>query len=174
MFFKMRSAYFVAAISSVLTVAAVASAKYKPRTPKVFVHAKAPGMKIEGVSSNLVIDETDKTVTFKTFLNSINTGNSMRNTHMQERMDAKNHNDITLTVDKDKLDTKKGGTVQGILNFHGVKKTYPVNYTVNDKHVTGSFGFNVNGHGIGDDQLCAFHVCADSNVTIDVDFYLAD
>jgi len=174
MFFKMRSAYFVAATSCVLTVAAVASAKYKASSPKVVVHAKAPGMKIEGTSSNLVIDESDKTVTFKTFLNSINTGNGMRNTHMQERMDAKNHNDITLTVDKDKIDSKKGGTVQGLLNFHGVKKSYPVNYTVKDKHVSGSFAFNVNDHGVGKEQLCAFHVCAEPGVTIDVAFDLAD
>ncbi len=69
MFFKMRTAYFVAAISSVLTVAAVASAKYAVDAPKIQVHAKGPaGMSIEGVSNTLKVDEDDKTVTFKTFL----------------------------------------------------------------------------------------------------------
>jgi len=175
MFFKMRSAYFVAALSAVLSVAAVASAKYKAQDPKILVHAKGPaGMKIEGKSSKLVIDEDDKTVTFKTFLNTIDTGNGQRNTHMQERFEADKHPDIRLTVDKDKIDEKKGGTVPGTLRFHGMSKKVDVKYDLKGKHVHAGFNFDVTSHGIGKDQLCAYHVCAESAVAIEVDFDLKD
>jgi polyisoprenoid-binding protein YceI len=175
MFFKMRSAYFVAALSAVLSVAAVASAKYKAQNSKVLVHAKGPaGMKIEGKSSNLVIDEGEKSVTFKTFLNSIDTDNGQRNKHMQERFEAEKFPDIKLTVDKDKIDEKKGGKVSGSLKFHGVSKPVEVSYAVNGKHVHASFGLNVGDYGIDKDKLCAFGVCAQSDVSIEVDFDLKD
>jgi hypothetical protein len=57
---KIRSVYFTAAISAVLTVAAVASAKYKAENPKIVFHAKGPGgLAIEGKSSVLKISEDD-------------------------------------------------------------------------------------------------------------------
>jgi len=178
MFFKMRSACFVAALSMVLSVAAVASAKYKAQNAKVLVHAKGPaGMKIEGKSSNLVIDESDTTVTFKTFLNSIDTENGQRNKHMQERFECDKHPNITLTVDKDKIDTKeKSDThVKGSLKFHGVSKEVNVTYSVKGKHVHAAFGpFNVSDHGIDEKKLCAFGVCADKMVKVEVDFDLKD
>ncbi|MEI9938142.1 MAG: YceI family protein [Pseudomonadota bacterium] len=174
MFFKMRSAYFVAALSAVLSVAAVASAKYKAQDPKIQVHAKGPGgMKIDGKSPKLIIDEDDKSVTFKTFLNTIDTGNGMRNEHMQERFEAAKYPDIKLTVDKDKIDDKKGGSLPGTLTFHGVAKKVDVKYDVKGKHVHAGFNFDVSNHKIDKDQLCAFHVCADSAVSVEVDFDLA-
>ena len=177
MFLKMRSAYFVATLSAVLSVAAVASAKYKAQNAKVLVHAKGPaGMKIEGKSSNLVIDETDKTVTFKTFLNSIDTDNGQRNKHMQERFECDKHPDITLTVDKDKIDEKekKNASVKGTLKFHGVSKQVDVTYTINGKHVRAAFGLDVKDHKIDEKKLCAFGVCAQSEVKVEVDFDLKD
>jgi len=175
MFFKMRSAYFVAALSTVLSVAAVASAKYKAQNSKVLVHAKGPaGMKIEGKSSNLVIDEGEKSVTFKTFLNSIDTENGQRNKHMQERFEAEKHPDMTLTVDKDKIDEKEKekAKVGGTLKFHGVSKPVDVLYSVKGKHVHATFNINVGDYGIDEKKLCAFGVCADKNVGIEVDFDL--
>ena len=87
MFFKMRSACYAAAISTVLTVAAVASAKYAASAPKILVHAKGPaGMSIDGESKTLKIDENDNTVTFRTYLNTIDTKNGGLNTHMQQRL----------------------------------------------------------------------------------------
>src|SRR4051812_35902270 len=100
MSFKMRSTYFAAALSAVLTVAAVASAKYKAHDPKILVHPKGPaGMAIEGKSNKLMIDEDDKNVTFKTFLNTIDTDNSMRNKHMQERFEGDKFPEIKLIVE---------------------------------------------------------------------------
>jgi polyisoprenoid-binding protein YceI len=175
MFFKMRSAYFVAALSTVLSVAAVASAKYKAQDAKIQVHAKGPaGMKIEGKSSKLVIDEDDKTVTFKTFLNTIDTDNGQRNKHMQERFEADKHPDIKLTIDKDKIDAGKGGTAPGTLNFHGVSKKVEVKYSVKGKHVHASFDFDVTNHGVDKEKLCAFSVCAKTDVGVEVDFDLKD
>jgi len=175
MFFKMRSAYFVAALSAVLSVAAVASAKYKAQDAKILVHAKGPaGMKIEGKSSKLVIDEDDKSVTFKTFLNTIDTDNGQRNKHMQERFEADKHPDIKLTVEKDKIDAAKGGSVPGTLTFHGVAKKVNVKYDVKGKHVHAAFDFEVTNHGIDKEKLCAFSVCAKSEVAVEVDFDLKD
>jgi polyisoprenoid-binding protein YceI len=169
--------FFVATLSAVLSVAAVASAKYKAQNSKILVHAKGPaGMKIEGKSSNLVIDETDKTVTFKTFLNSIDTDNGQRNKHMQERFEADKHPDMTLTIDKDQIDEKdkKDAKVKGTLKFHGVSKPVNVTYSISGKHVHANFGLSVTNHNIDKDKLCAFGVCAQSDVTVDVDFDLKD
>ena len=91
MFFKMRSAYFVAAISTVLTVAAVASAKYKAQDPKIQVHAKGPaGMSIDGVSNTLKIEQDDKFYKFKTYLNTIDTKNG-KHVHATFGFDVTKH-----------------------------------------------------------------------------------
>ena len=137
----MRSAYFVAALASVLTVAAAASATYGAQNSKIQVHAKGPaGMSIEGVSSTLKIEEDDKNVKFKTFLNTIDTKNSKRNDHMQDRLEAKKHGAIVLSVAKGLIDAKKGGSVPAKLMFHGVEKDVTVKYDVSGKHVHASFG----------------------------------
>jgi polyisoprenoid-binding protein YceI len=173
--FKIRSVYFTAAISAVLTVAAVASANYKAEKPQIIVHAKgAGGLSIEGKSSKLMINEDDKTVTFKTFLNTIDTGIGKRNEHMQERFQADKFPDITLSVPKDKIDPKGGGTIAGTLKFHGVEKPVSVKYSIKDKQVDASFAFNVKNHGIEDKDICAFSVCARPDVTVDVHFGLKD
>jgi hypothetical protein len=199
MFFKMRSAYFVAAISTVLTVAAVASAKYSASGSSIQVHAKGPaGMSIDGESKTLTIDEDDKTVTFKTYLNTIDTKNSGRNKHLQQRLgkivkkgsDGKpeldkdgnpvlvDHFAISLSVPKDKLDLTKGsGTVPGTLSFHAVSKSVNVTYSIDkDKHVKGSFGFDVMAHGVKEEDLCfepkTKSICAKAHVDIEVAFDL--
>lgn len=186
MFFKMRSAYSVAAISAILTVAAVASAKYKAESPKIQMHAKGPaGMSIDGTSSTLNISEDDTSVTFTTFLNTIDTKNSKRNDHMQKRLGhAKNKdgNDveafaIKLSVPKDKVDTKKGGTVSGTLTFHNQSKPVTVKYDVSGKHIHATFDFDVTKHGISEEDLCfepkTKSICAKTNVGVEVDFDLA-
>jgi polyisoprenoid-binding protein YceI len=171
MFFKIRSIYATAALSAVLTVAAVASAKYKAGSPQIVFHAKgAGGLAIDGKSSKLMISEDDKTVTFKTFLNTMDTGIGKRNEHMQERFEADKFPDITLSVPKDKIDDKGGGSVPGTLTLHGVSKPVTVNYKVSDKHVKADFAFNVKNHGIDDKKLCAFSVCARPDVTVEVNF----
>lgn len=176
MSFKIRSAYFAAAVSAALTVAAVASANYKLAAPKITMRAKGPlGLKIVGNSSKLDISEDDKFVTFRTELSSIKTGNDTRDTHMKERFEAAKFNAITLTVPKDKIG--KGGSIPGELKFHGVTKKVKVNYEVNDKqHVKGNFDFNVNQHGVEEKKLCAIETtktgCADPDVKIEVEFDL--
>lgn len=191
MFFKMRSAYSVAALSAVLTVAAVASAAYKAENASVVVHAKGPlGLNIDGKSSKLIVEETDKSVTFKTFLNTIDTGNGMRNTHMQKRL-GHGHNAkgdevemfaITLSVPKDKVDSKKGGSVTGTLTFHGVSKPVKVDYSIDgSKHVSAKFELNVFDHfpvtpkfsqDEKDKLLCNTGVCAKPEVKVEVSFDL--
>jgi len=199
MLFKMRSAYFAAALSTVLTVAAVASAKYSAQSPTVTVHAKGPaGMKIDGESKTLKIDEDDKNVVFRTYLNTIDTKNSGRNKHLQERLgkivkkgkDGKpevddkgqpvlvDHFEIKLTVPKDKIDiTKGGGTIPGTLSFHAMSKAVTVTYKVgSDKKVHGEFGFDVMQHGIKEEDLCfepkTKSICAKAHVDVEVDFTL--
>jgi polyisoprenoid-binding protein YceI len=193
MFFKMRSAYSVAAISAVLTVAAVASAAYKAENPSVVVHAKGPlGLNIDGKSSKLVVEESEKNVSFKTFLNTIDTGNGMRNTHMQKRLGHGFNADgkevemfgITLSVPKDKVESKKSGTVTGTLNFHGVSKPVKVDYSVDgSKHVSAKFEFNIFDHFpvtpkfTADDKeklLCNTGVCAKPEVKVEVSFDLKE
>jgi len=186
MFFKMRSAYSVAALSAILTVAAVASAKYKAEAPKVQMHAKGPaGMSIDGTSSTLNISEDDKSVTFTTFLNTIDTKNSKRNDHMQKRLGfvkGKEGKDvqafaISLSVPKDKIDAHKGGTVEGTLSFHHQSKPVSVTYTVAGKHVHAGFAFDVTRHGIAEEDLCfepkTKSICAKTKVEVEVDFDLA-
>ena len=175
MLFKMRSLYFAAAISAVLTVAAVASAKYKADNAKIVFHAKGPGgLAIEGKSSTLKISEDDKSVTFTTFMNTLDTGIDKRNEHMQKRFKAADYPDIVLTVAKDKVDAKKGSTVPGTLKFHGVEKPVKVTYSVDGKHVSASLNINIKDHGITDDDVCEMHVCAKPDVTVTVDFDLKE
>ena len=193
MFFKMRSAYSVAAISATLTVAAVASAAYKAENSSVVIHAKGPlGLNIEGKSSKLSVEETEKSVKFTTFLNTIDTGNGMRNTHMQKRLGHGFNADgkeielfaISLSIPKDKVDSKKGGSVSGTLTFHGVSKPVKVDYSVDgSKHVSAKFEFNVFDHFpvtpkfSADDKeklLCNTGVCAKPEVKVDVSFDLKE
>lgn len=201
MLFKMRSAYSIAVLSAALTVAAVASAAYKADNAEVLVHAKGPlGLNIDGKSKKLIIEENDKTVTFKTFLNSIDTGNGMRNEHMQKRLgkvakrgkegkcerddkgnpvwDDKPHLEIKLSVPKDKIDTK-GGTVEGTLSFHRISRPQKVTYSVAGNRVTASFEFNVHefftaNEGFSkedkDKLLCNTGVCAKPEVKVEVKF----
>jgi polyisoprenoid-binding protein YceI len=179
MFFKMRSAYFVAAISTVLTVAAVASAKYKAQNPKIQVHAKGPaGMSIDGVSNTLKIDQTDKVYKFTTFLNTIDTKNSKRNDHMQERLEAKKFGEITLSVPLTLVDPNKSGAFKGQLLFHGKQKEVDVTYSVKEKHVHATFGFDVTNHGVNKKDLCfepkTESICAKTHVDVEVDFDLKE
>jgi len=179
MFFKMRSAYFAAALASVLTVAAVASAKYKAQNPKIQVHAKGPaGMKIEGVSNTLKIDEDEKVVKFKTYLNTIDTKNGKRNDHMQNRFEAKKHGEIVLSVPRTLADPKAGNTVDGKLRFHGVEKDVKVKYDVSGSHIHAAFSFDVTHHGINKKDLCfeptTESICAQVLVSVEVDFDLAN
>lgn len=198
MLFKMRSAYFAAVLSSVLTVAAVASAKYGAANSKIQVHAKGPaGMSIDGTSSTLKVDEDEKNVTFKTYLNTIDTKNSGRNGHLQQRLGrvAKKDKDgkpkkndkgevemedrfeIRVVVPKDKVDITKGaGTVDGTLVFHDVSKPVSIKYEIKDKHVNASFGFDVLKHGVREEDLCfepkTKSICAKAHVDIEVEFDL--
>jgi hypothetical protein len=198
MLFKMRSAYSIAVLSAALTVAAVASANYKAENAEIVVHAKGPlGLNIDGKSKKLIIEENDKTVTFKTFLNTIDTGNGMRNEHMQKRLgkvakkdpqgkcemkDGKpiweEHLEIKMSVPKDKIDPK-GGTVDGTLTFHKVSKTTKVAYEVDGNRVKAKFEFNVhdffpvNEAFSKDDKeklLCNTGVCAKPEVKVEVGF----
>ena len=172
MFSKIRSVYFTAAISAVLTVAAVASA-YKADNTKIVFHAKGPGgLAIEGKSSTLKIKEDEKSVIFTTYMNTMDTGIGKRNEHMQKRFKAADFPSIVLTVAKDKADPKKGGSVPGSLEFHGVKKPVTVKYSVDGKHISANFGFNIKDHGITDDDVCEMGVCAKPDVKVDVDFDL--
>ena len=179
MFFKMRSAYFVAAISTVLTVAAVASAKYKAQDPKIQVHAKGPaGMSIDGVSNTLKIEQDDKFYKFKTYLNTIDTKTGKRNDHMQERLEAKKHGAIILSVPLTLVDPKKSGSFKGQLMFHGKEKEVDVTYSVNGKHVHATFGFDVTKHGVKEEDLCfepkTKSICAKTRVDVEVDFDLKE
>jgi len=179
MFFKMRSAYFVAAISTVLTVAAVASAKYKAENSKIQVHAKGPaGMSIEGVSNTLKIDQDDKSYRFKTYLNTIDTKNAKRNDHMQDRLEAKKFGEIVLSVPLTLADPKKGATVPGKLTFHGIEKDVSVKYDVSGKHIHAAFGFDVTKHGVKEEDLCfepkTKSICAKTHVDVEVDFDLKE
>lgn len=186
MFFKMRSAYSVAAISAILTVAAVASAKYKAESPKIQMHAKGPaGMSIDGTSNTLNVSEDEKSVTFTTFLNTIDTKNSKRNDHMQKRLgfvkkDGKDVQafEIRLSLPKDKVDATKGGSVPGTLLFHNQSKPVTVKYEVSGKHIHASFGFDVTKHGISEEDLCfepkTKSICAKTNVEVEVDFDLGN
>jgi len=179
MFFKMRSAYFVAAISTVLTVAAVASAKYKAHDPKIQVHAKGPaGMSIDGVSNTLKIEQDDKFYKFKTYLNTIDTKNSKRNDHMQERLEAKKYGSIVLSVPASQVDAKKSGSFKGQLMFHGKEKDVDGTYSVNGKHIHATFGFDVTKHGVKEEDLCfepkTKSICAKTHVDVEVDFDLKD
>ena len=173
MFSKIRTVYLTAAVSAVLTVAAVASAAYKADNTKIVFHAKGPGgLAIEGKSSTLKIKEDEKSIVFTTFMNTLDTGIGKRNEHMQKRFKASDFPTIALTVPKDKADPKKGGNVPGTLDFHGVKKPVAVKYSVDGKHVSANFGFNIKDHGITDDDVCEMHVCAKPDVTVNVDFDL--
>ncbi|HEX3777491.1 MAG TPA: YceI family protein [Polyangiaceae bacterium] len=173
--FKVRSLYFTAALSALLTFAAVASAKYKVDRPSIVFHAHGPGgLKIDGKSSTLKISEDDKSVTFKTYMNTLDTGIGKRNDHMQKRFKASDYPEITLTVSKDKIDAHKGGTVPGTLNFHGKSKSVNVTYKVDGKHIDASFGFNVKDYGITDDDVCELGVCAKPDVSVDVSFDLGE
>jgi hypothetical protein len=175
MFFKMRSAYFVAAMSTVLTVAAVASAKYGAHKSHIAFTATGPlGMGIEGTVEKLAVEEDDKTITFKTSIADVKTGIPQRDSHLKTII--KEH-PVKLVLSKDQLDSKpkKGGTVTGSLTLNNKKKDVPVKYDIDGaKHVTATFDFDLTKHGVDKDALCKLGVCAKPNGTVKVTFDLTE
>ena len=186
MFFKMRSAYFVATLASVLTVAAVASAKYSVTAPKILMKAKGPvGVKIDGESNDLTFIEGETNFIFKTKLSKMDTKNPGRNEHMKTRFEASTFDEITLSVPKDKVDIsntpkdKEGNDVprwvKGTLKFHGIEREkLVIGYTVKDKRVNAFFTFDVLKHNIPEKNLCfeprTKSICAQKDVELKVEF----
>jgi len=91
---------------------------------------------------------------------------------------------ITLSVPKDKVDSKKSGAVSGDLTFHGVTKKVKVDYSIDgSKHVSAKFEFNVFDYfpvtpkfsaEDKDKLLCNTGVCAKPEVKVDVSFDLKE
>jgi polyisoprenoid-binding protein YceI len=172
--FKNRVAYFAIVLSG-LTSVTMAFAKYKIDKPSISFHAHGPGgLKIDGKSSSLKIDEDEKTVTFKTFMNTLDTGIGMRNDHMQKRFKAGDYPEITLTVPKDKANPKAGGSTPASLTLHGQTRPVTVRYKVDGNHIDATFDVNLNNHGITDEDLCELGVCAKPDVAVEVRFDLSE
>lgn len=176
MSFKIRSVYTAAILSAVMTVAAVASAKYSASDVKLTVFAHGPiGFDIKGESKKLDVTEDDKNVNFRAYFNAIDTKNSTRNEHMQKRV-GKNQTDVILSIAKSDIEKKKAsGTVKGVLQLNKVKKDVSIAYTYDaaTKKAHGSFAIDiVKDFGVDGEELCNKGICAKPNVEITADLTL--
>lgn len=144
-------ALFAAALLS----ASLASAAWKQEgAGSATFDAKGPaGFKIHGTSEKVAVADDGTNLTVKVKIEDVDTGMSLRNTHMAEDMKAKEHPVITLEVPSASLkESGSNNEATGTFEINGQKK--PAKFTYTPKcnggtcEVEGTANVNLSDFGI--------------------------
>jgi polyisoprenoid-binding protein YceI len=140
------------------------------------------GMKINGTSDDLKVEDTDGKLKFTTHVSSLKTGIGMRDTHLREKY-LKGCKEITFKVDRKSLklpdnDKDVEGSGTGDLTLNCVTKPadfkYKAKRTGSDYHVQAFFKEPVNIKDYNVEVPCFAGVCVDKDVKVKVKFKLRD
>jgi polyisoprenoid-binding protein YceI len=133
---------------SLFSVAIAAQGAFTPKDARVVFEAAGPaGMKIEGATSDLKVEETDGNVTLDVPLANLLTGIALRDRHMKEKyLEVQKYPDAVLVVARSAVKFPPSGghteaEAPAVLKLHG--QTRPV--TVRYEATAEGDGFSVRG-----------------------------
>jgi polyisoprenoid-binding protein YceI len=148
------------ATSLLLSVAFVADAKLaRSGTPAVVFRASGPaGMKIQGTTSDLDVDDQGAKIVVKVPLKNLSTGISLRDEHMRNKyLEVGSYPNAELTVDRSAIHIPSGsdpvsGNASGTMSLHGKTKSTTFHYNVgksgNTLRVAGTVHLDIRDYGI--------------------------
>jgi polyisoprenoid-binding protein YceI len=148
------------ATTLLLSVALVADAKLaRTGTPSVLFRASGPaGMKIQGTTSDLDVDDQGAKIVIKVPLKNLTTGIALRDDHMRNKyLQVGTYPNAELTVDRSTLrlptgDGNTSGDASGTMAIHGKTKNVTFHYTVAKSagtlHVGGTTKLDIKDYGI--------------------------
>jgi polyisoprenoid-binding protein YceI len=165
-------------VASVLAVGAIADAKLTSSgASAVEFHASGPmGLKINGKSSVVQVDSDDKNVTITVPLSNLDTGMSLRNTHMKDKyLETSKYPNAVLVVPKTSAGYPNGGSgnASGNMTLHGVTKPVTFHYDVKkgtgEYAVSGTVHLNMTDFKIEEPSFAGAKVKPD--VDVDISFH---
>ncbi len=148
------------ATSLLISVAFVADAKLaRTGTPSVVFRASGPaGMKIQGTTSDLDVDDQGAKLVIKVPLKNLTTGIALRDDHMRNKyLEVGTYPNAELTVDRTALRLPTGadpvsGDATGTMGLHGKTKSTPFHYNVGKSgstlRVSGTVHLDMRDYGI--------------------------
>jgi len=166
-----------------LTVAFSADAGGKCRLhdkekPSVKFQVGGPaGLKIDGTSKDLTVDDDGSKIVLKAAVTNLETGMGLRNKHLKKYIGAEQWPAASLEVDKSALKIPGEGTATGKFRLHGVTKDKSFKYKVKrgeggTLEVRGNFEVDITEHGI--EKPCYLGVCTDTKVKVTASFKALD
>jgi polyisoprenoid-binding protein YceI len=159
-FGTMHSRIHLAVLVAASTVALSADAKIaRTGTPQVAFHASGPaGMRINGTTSELDVDDRGAKIVVRVPLRNLTTGISLRDHHMREKyLQVGSFPNAELTVDRGALHFPPGqgtvsGNASGSMAIHGHTKNVTFHYTIaragNGLRVAGTTQVDIRDYGI--------------------------
>jgi polyisoprenoid-binding protein YceI len=165
-----------------LTVAFSADAGGKCRMhdkekPSVKFSVGGPaGLKIDGSSKDLTVEDDGSKIVLKAAVTNLETGMGLRNKHLKKYIGAEQWPAASLTVDKSAIKMPGEGTATGQFRLHGVTKEKTFKYKVkkdgSNLEVSGSFEVDITEHNI--EKPCYLGVCTDTKVKVTASFKAVD
>jgi len=117
---------------AVLTEAAIALSHPRESSLTVLAHGPA-GLRIEGKSADVLVEEDASALTFKVPIAPIDTGIGLRDRHLREMLEAEKFPDVILRIPLSELTFPKErqpaeGTAKGDLTLRGQSRPVEVHY----------------------------------------------
>jgi polyisoprenoid-binding protein YceI len=178
-----RRSILVTIVFSILTFSLVASARLVSAgdVDVRFLALGPAGMKINGKSGELNVEEKDGKIVHTAPLTNLKTGIGLRDKHLRGYLETDKYPNATLVVDKSKLtlpeDNKTSrGSATGQFTLHGVTKPLKFSYrakrTGSDYHVQGLADVDIRDHKV--EVPCYLGVCVQPVVKLKIKYKLRD
>ena len=178
-----RPSLVAGAVAALLTVSLAASAKLTSvgQSDIKFLAVGPAGMKINGKSDDLAVEEKDGKLVFTAALTDLKTGIGLRDKHLRGYLKTDQHPNAKLVVDKGKLKTPdegktNNGNAAGQFTLNGVTKPVKFSYRArrngNDYDVQGLTQIDIRDFKV--EVPCYLGVCVEPTVKIKVKFKLRD
>lgn len=135
------------------------------------------GLKIDGTSKDLTVDDDGSKILLKASVTNLETGMGLRNKHLKKYIGAEEWPAASLEVDKASLKIPGEGEAKGKFRLHGVTKDKTFKYKVKRGaggvlEVSGSFDVDITEHKI--EKPCYLGVCTDTKVKVTASFKALD
>jgi polyisoprenoid-binding protein YceI len=165
-------------VVAVLTQGAVAISRSRESAVTVVAHGTA-GLRIEGRSSAVSLEEDASALTFTVPIAQIETGIDLRDRHMREMLETEKFPAATLRVSR--ADVRSSGqrelaerTVKGELTLHGRSRRVDVRYRVEPRasghtSVHGSMRLDMRDFGIESPSFLGVTVAPDVEVRVELE-----
>lgn len=135
------------------------------------------GLKIDGTSHDLTVDDDGSKILLKAAVTNLETGMGLRNKHLKKYIGAEQFPAASLEIDKASLKIPGEGTATGKFRLHGVTKDKSIKYKIKRGdggvlEVSGSFDVDITEHNI--EKPCYLGVCTDTKVKVTASFKALD